>query len=106
MATAPTGGESWTLTVYNLQGQMVPNPINRYQFSDTSTPTVNPDGSVDFYLQATQPTDPAKIANWLPTPPAGQGFEVMWRLLGPNSSAVPGILDGTGWQPPAITAVP
>ena len=106
MATAPTGGESWTLTVYNLQGQMVQNSINRYQFSDTSALSVNPDGSVDFYLQATQPTDPKKLANWLPTPPAGQGFEVMWRLLGPDPSAVPGILDGTGWQPPAITAVP
>jgi len=106
MASAPPASESWTLTVYNLQGQMVPNPINRYQFSDTSAQTVNPDGSVDFYLQATQPTDPKKLANWLPTPSAGQGFEVMWRILGPSPSAVPGILDGTGWQPPAITAVP
>jgi hypothetical protein len=102
MASAPTGSESWTLTVYNLQGQMVQNPINRYQFSDTSAPTVNPDGSVDFYLQSTQPTDPVKLTNWLPTP-AGQGFEVMWRILAPNPSAVPGILNGTGWQPPAIT---
>jgi hypothetical protein len=30
----------------------------------------------------------------------------MWRLLAPDPSAVPGILDGTGWQPPAITLVP
>ena len=30
--------------------------------------------------------------------------EVMWRLLAPKPGQIPGILDGSGWQPPAITA--
>lgn len=42
------------------------------------------------YLPAASPTDFEK------------GFGVMVRLLGPTQSAVPGILNGTGWQPPAI----
>ena len=62
----------------------------------------NDDGSVDFYLQSTAPTDPAKFNNWLPTPANGTGFEVMWRLLAPDSANIPGILNGTGWLPPEI----
>ena len=106
MTTAPPIDEGWTLTVYNLKGGLISNPINRTQFSDASQLARNPDGSVDIWLQSTQPSDPAKVANWLPTTPPGQGFEVMWRLLAPTPSAVPGILNSTGWQPPAITPVP
>ena len=97
--------EGWSLTVYNLQGFLITNPIGRYQFSDTSQLTRNADGSADVYLQSTEPTVTAQAANWLPTG-AGQGFEVMWRLLAPRSGQIPGILDGSGWQPPAITVVP
>ena len=106
MAAAPPVNEGWTLTVYDLNGGLVQNPINRSQFSDTSQLTRNADGSVDLYLQSTQPADPARVTNWLPTTPDGQGFEVMWRLLGPEPAEISGILNGTGWQPPAITAVP
>jgi hypothetical protein len=106
MAAAPPVKEGWTVTIYNLNGGLVTNPINRSQFSDTSQLVRNSDGSVDIYLQSTQPADPARVTNWLPTTPDGQGFEVMWRLLGPEPAGIPGILNGTGWQPPAITAVP
>ena len=30
----------------------------------------------------------------------------MWRLLAPKPGRIKGILDGSGWQPPAITAAP
>ena len=105
LPSAPPVNEGWSLTVYTLQGFLIPNPIDRYEFSDTSSLTRNADGSVDIYLQSTQPTDPAEAQNWLPTG-AGQGFEVMWRLLAPKPGQIPGILDGSGWQPPAITAAP
>ena len=102
LAAAPPVNEGWTLTVYNLNGGLVNNSISRYEFSDASNLTRNADGSADIYLQAAQPTDPAQADNWLPVTPAGQGFEVMWRLMAPNSTAIPGILDGSGWQPPAV----
>ncbi len=53
-------------------------------------------------LQPTAPTSSAQAANWVPTP-HGQGFEVAWRLFAPDSDAIPGILDGSGWQPPQVT---
>lgn len=105
LPSPPPVNEGWTLTVYSLQGFLVPNPINRYQLSNTSPLTHNPDGSIDLYLQANQPSNPAQVANWLPTP-AGAGFEVIWRLLAPKPAAINGILNGTGWQPPAITPTP
>lgn len=103
MTAAPPVNEGWTLTVYDLNGRLIPNPIERYEISDTSQLTQNADGSVDIYLQATQPLDHEKENNWLPTS-NGQGFEIIWRLLAPKPADIQGILNGTGWQPPAITA--
>jgi len=96
--------EGWTLTPYNLKGALIPNPIGRYEISDSSQLTKNADGSVDIYLQAEQPSDSNQTNNWLPTA-SGEGFEVIWRLLAPKSADIQGIVNGTGWQPPAITAV-
>jgi hypothetical protein len=105
MAAAPPVNEGWSLTVYDLQGFLIPNPIDRYKFNNKSRLTRNADGSVDIYLQAEQPTDPAQARNWLPTA-SGAGFEVIWRLLAPKQARIKGILDGKGWEPPAITPAP
>ena len=105
MASPPPVTEGWSLTVYDLNGALIPNPIGRYEFSDQSSLTNNADGSVDIYMQSVQPSDQAKANNWLPTA-NGQGFEVIWRLLAPKPAEIPGIVNGTGWQFPAITAVP
>jgi len=105
MASAPPVNQTWSITAYTLNGTMIPNSINRYEISDASQLAYNANGSVDLYLQSTSPSDPASVNNWLPTA-KGQGFEVMWRLDAPETAGIPGILNGTGWQPPAITAVP
>ncbi len=98
----PPVKEGWSLTVYDLQGFLIPNAIDRYQLSNASMLTHNTDGSVNIYLQATQPSDPAQVSNWLPTA-SGLGFEVIWRLLAPKPDKIAGILDGKGWEPAAIT---
>jgi hypothetical protein len=105
MPAPPPVNEGWTITVYDLNGFLIPNPIDRYQFNNASQLARNPDGSVDLYLQSTEPTNPAQAQNWLPTP-AGAGFEVIWRLLAPQPAQITGILDGSGWEPPAITPAP
>jgi hypothetical protein len=105
LSSMPPVREAWSVTVYTLAGTLIPNQENRYQFNNRSKLTRNPDGSVDIYLQATAPADPAQAADWLPVAP-GQGFEVIWRLMGTKPSRIKGILDGSGWQPPAITPSP
>jgi len=101
LTTVPPAAEGWTLTVYDSSGALIQNPAGRYQFSNASTLAKNADGSVDIAVQATQPTDTAKARNWLPVA-SGQGFQVIWRLLAPQPEAIEPILDGTGWQPPAL----
>jgi hypothetical protein len=77
MQDPPPTAEGWSLTVYDLKGALVANPLNRYAFTDISQLTHNSDGSIDFYLQSTEPTDPARVTNW---PYAERPrFEVMWR---------------------------
>ena len=102
MPVAPPANEGWTLTVYDLHGFLIPNSIGRYQLNNSSKLAHNADGSVDICLQATQPSNPAHAQNWLPTP-SGAGFEVIWRLLAPKPAQINGILNGAGWEPPAIT---
>jgi hypothetical protein len=97
----PPTNEGWSLTVYDLKGAMIPNSINLYAFTNTSQFVSNPDGSVDFYLQAEKPSNPAQENNWLPTA-SGQGFEVIWRFFAPQPDKITSMLDGSGWQPPAI----
>jgi hypothetical protein len=105
MQNPPPTNEGWSLTVYDLHGALVSNPLNRFAFTDISQLARNSDGSIDFYLQSTEPTNPVQASNWLPTP-SGQGFEVIWRLFAPELSKIDGILDGSGWQPPSIQPGP
>ncbi len=98
----PPTREGWSLTVYDLNGALMPNPINRFALTDTSMLSRNADGSVDIYVQAREPRSTERRRNWLPVT-AGQGFEVVWRLFAPNPTDITGILTGRGWQPPAIS---
>lgn len=87
----------WSITMYDKDYFFVPNPLNRYTLSARNKFNMNPDGSVDLYLQADSPGK-AKEANWLPAPKAQ--FIPMLRLYWPKDTA-PSIIDGT-WKPPAI----
>jgi len=90
----------WSLTMYNAEFFFVANPLNRYTLSQRNKLKFNPDGSVDLYLQASNP-GPAKESNWLPAP--NGKFVPMLRLYWPNETA-PTILNGT-WKPPAVQQV-
>ncbi len=103
LSTPPPTREGWSLTVYTDAGALVAGAPGHNALTDTSNLTRNSDGSIDLYLQPTQPSTAAEVQNWLITP-AGQGFEVMWRLFAPDPKRMSGIVDGTGWQPPAVTA--
>lgn len=94
----------WSLTMYYTTGFLVPNSIDRYVINDRTDLHVNDDGSIDLYLQSDEPSDPNQAQNWLPSP-AGQGFRVIWRLYQTKPKAIDGVINGTGWRPPAITPV-
>ncbi len=95
----------WSMTLYDNDSFLVDNPYDRYVINDRSRPRYNPDGSLDLYIQPTEPSDPVKARNWLPSPPADaetRGFRILMRLYGLSSKAVKGVLSGKGWQGPTI----
>jgi hypothetical protein len=85
----------WSITMYDAEGYQVANELNRFAIGDRDPLKHNPDGSLDIYLQHTNP-GAARESNWLPSPRGPLG--VTMRLYAPN----PEILDGR-WVPPPVT---
>ena len=77
----------WSLTLYGLDGFLVPNNAHRYAIGDR-TPSLrrNADGSLDIFIQHDPP--PGHEGNWLPSPSAP--FTLMTRMYLPE----PAVLDG------------
>jgi len=87
----------WSITMYNRpDNQLIENTINRYNIGGL-TPGIklNPDGSLDIFIQNKQPDD---TSNWLPAPEGA--FWIILRMYGPKQE----VLDGK-YFPPEVTLV-
>ncbi|OBG19316.1 DUF1254 domain-containing protein [Mycobacterium sp. 852002-51057_SCH5723018] len=84
----------WSITMYDAEGFQAANELNRFAIGDRDRLTYNGDGSLDLYIQHTNP-GPDREANWLPAPRGPLG--VTMRLYAPK----PQVLNGR-WCPPAI----
>jgi len=83
----------WSLTLYDEQGFMIENPINRYTIGDRDPLVYNADGSLDIIIQHEMPK--AGKENWLPAP--DKSFELTLRTYTPKAA----ILNGD-WHLPVI----
>jgi hypothetical protein len=84
----------WSLTMYDLTNNLVPNPIDRWAIGSLAGGYQKAaDGSLTLYVQKDSPGKD-KEANWLPAP-AGD-FWVVFRTYGPG----PKIVDQTWTLPP------
>ncbi len=88
----PPNDAFWSLTMTDVVGYMVRNPIDRHSLGSRSGLVPNADGSVDIYLQRTAPA--GNESNWLPAP-AGN-FKLMLRAYVPGRE----VLDGEYHVPP------
>ncbi|MCF8024877.1 MAG: DUF1214 domain-containing protein [Desulfobacteraceae bacterium] len=76
----------WSLTMYDLTNNLVPNPIDRWAIGSLAGGYQKAaDGSLTLYLQKASPGKD-KEANWLPAP-AGD-FWVVFRTYGPGQKIV------------------
>jgi hypothetical protein len=101
----------WSVTVYDINGFVVPNTGNTYYGDNVYTlggmQLANILGAnldtttVTFYLQNQPPSDPSLMPYWLPVPTGP--FELLLRMYFPNSSD-PSILNGTYIIPPVVRA--
>lgn len=87
----------WSVTLYDDDGILVDNPINRYAIGDRTIGLVTAEnGDIVIALQREEPTEAG--VNWLPTPEGP--FYLMMRLY----IAEEAVLDGT-WTPPPIERI-
>jgi hypothetical protein len=84
----------WSLTLYDKEYFLVPNPTNRYALLSRDKFKRNPDDSMDLYVQKESP-GADKQSNWLPTPDSE--FILMLRLYWPKDEVVSG-----AWVPPPV----
>jgi hypothetical protein len=90
----PPNEAFWSLTMTDVVGYMVNNPIDRYSVGSRSDLVPNADGSIDIYLQRTAPA--GHESNWLPAPSGN--FKLMLRAYLPGRA----VLDGTYHVPPVM----
>lgn len=90
----PPADAFWSVTMYDAEGFTVPNPLDRYALGDRDPLRYGDDGSLDLYLQHTDPGGD-RTPNWLPAPDGPLG--VTLRIYGPR----PPVLDGR-WTPPPL----
>jgi hypothetical protein len=88
----PPNDAFWSLTMTDVVGFMLSNPIDRYSVGSRTSLAPNADGSIDIYIQRTAPT--GHESNWLPTPVGN--FKLMLRAYLPGRA----VLDGEYHVPP------
>jgi hypothetical protein len=86
---------SWSLTAYDLNGDLPAPSGRRLGLSSRDRLRFNADGSIDLRIQAESPLDPL-AANWTPCPPGG--FRLVLRAYWPRYSVLSG-----AWRPPTVT---
>jgi hypothetical protein len=90
----PPAHAFWSLTMYNDKQFFVANPIDRYAIGDRDRLQLNPDGSLDLYVQYDSPGKD-KESNWLPAPK--DNFNVILRVYWPKQEMLE-----RRWTPPPI----
>jgi hypothetical protein len=91
----PPGQAFWSVTLYDVDGFAVPNPLDRATLSSWMDFAYNDDGSLDLYMGPNSPGKD-KEANWLPAP-SDKPYALTVRMYAPATAA----LDGT-WSTPAL----
>ncbi len=94
-ASLPPVEGFWSVTLYDLEGYQVANPLNRFAVSSWMPFKYDPDGSLTLYIQNENPGKD-KEANWLPAPKGP--FNLTMRLYAPKSEVLTG-----KWNPPPVT---
>lgn len=89
----------WSLTAYDADSYLFPNPADIHAVGHQVPPVLAPDGSLELVVQNADPGSAVPQGNWLPIPASGK-FSLTMRLYAPKESVLSG-----DWQPPALIEV-
>lgn len=93
----PPANAFWSLTMYDNEGFLCTNPINRFAIGDRNPLKKNADGSVDIYIQKDDPGKD-KENNWLPAP--NGPFNLLLRVYWPKEEML-----NRSWKVPPVNKV-
>jgi len=85
----------WSITLYDSDGFLVENELNRYALGSNTGLEPNNDGSLTLHFGPAAPAD-LPISNWLPSAPA-EPFKLTLRLYAPREEATSG-----DWAAPQV----
>ncbi len=88
-----------SITAYDTNGLLVPNPDHIYSVGHFPRVVAAPDGSVELAIQQQDPRPSVPTGNWLPIPSSGD-FSLTLRLYAPRGDAIDG-----KWKPPPLTRI-
>ena len=97
-AEIPPVNAFWSLTMYDEDAFLVPNPHQPLRARRPQQLESDADGGLTLYIQSDSPGKD-KESNWLPAPKAGR-FKLALRLYAPKKE----VADGT-WAPPPVKRV-
>lgn len=90
----------WSITAYGADEFLIENPLKRHALGDRDALRFNADGSLDIWIQASEPESSAQRSNWLPVK-ANAPFLLNARLYWPKDEALQG-----GWKMPVVERMP
>jgi hypothetical protein len=90
----------WSITAYGADEFLIENSLKRYALGDRDALSFNTDGSLDIWIQASEPESNAQRSNWLPVK-ANAPFLLNARLYWPKDEALQG-----GWKMPVVERMP
>jgi hypothetical protein len=98
LTVTPPTNAFWSITLYSADGYLVANENRTYSVSSQQNLKYGPHGSVHITLSMSQPE--VKNTNWLPTPQAGEAFQLTFRVYWPGEAVL-----RHAWMPPPIVEV-
>ncbi len=93
-AGTPPAKAFWSLTVYDRNGFLIANDLDRFGIRSRDDVRYNPDGSLDIYL-GPECADPLGDSNWIPT--VAGPLDMSMRIYMPKDEFLTG-----RWSPPPI----
>jgi hypothetical protein len=79
----------WSITMYDVDGYLVPNIANRSAVSSWHNLTKAPNGDLTLYIQQAPPAQKELYSNWLPSPRTGP-FDLTSRSYWPAEEMLNG----------------